>query len=223
MKQSEMKIGEFARLSSATIKTLRYYDKIDLLKPDAIDRFTGYRIYSSEKLEKMTQIKTMKKIGFTLSEIMNFLALDEADENAKVSFAAAKKREIENESEMRLAALDEFIAKLKEGEKHMKKKNYYMPFESDEWIKNRPKNFEERKDDIYGAAAKLVKIYAGKAVFAAIDENGKVYVWGGNCTGNARSPKISRRSPSSASGRSTSPPLTQTAGCTAGERLNPGR
>ena len=37
------RIGEFSHLCQTTIKTLRHYDKIDLLKPARIDNFTGYR------------------------------------------------------------------------------------------------------------------------------------------------------------------------------------
>ncbi|MCL2517641.1 MAG: MerR family transcriptional regulator [Oscillospiraceae bacterium] len=86
-----MKIGEFAKLSSATIRTLRYYDDLGLLKPDYIDPFTGYRIYSAKKLEQMQQIQTMKEIGFTLMEIKTFLAINDSDDNGKIDFIAAKK------------------------------------------------------------------------------------------------------------------------------------
>ena len=39
-------IGEFSYLCETTIKTLRYYDKINLLKPVKINTLTGYRYYS---------------------------------------------------------------------------------------------------------------------------------------------------------------------------------
>ena len=37
------KIGELSKLCSIPVKTLRYYDDIGLLRPDHIDKFTGYR------------------------------------------------------------------------------------------------------------------------------------------------------------------------------------
>ena len=37
------KIGEFSTLNHITIKTLRYYDEIGLLKPSIVDKYTGYR------------------------------------------------------------------------------------------------------------------------------------------------------------------------------------
>mgnify|MGYP003623550970 CR=1 FL=1 len=44
------RIGMFSKMSKTTIKTLRYYDEIGLLKPEETDRFTGYRMYSTEQL-----------------------------------------------------------------------------------------------------------------------------------------------------------------------------
>ena len=41
------KIGEFSKLSQVSIRMLRYYDEMGLLKPDRIDTFTGYRLYSA--------------------------------------------------------------------------------------------------------------------------------------------------------------------------------
>ena len=43
------RIGEFSHLCETTIKTLRHYDKINLLKPSKIDDFTGYRYYEDNQ------------------------------------------------------------------------------------------------------------------------------------------------------------------------------
>ena len=40
-----LKIGEFSKLSRISIRMLRHYDEIGLLKPAEIDRFTDYRYY----------------------------------------------------------------------------------------------------------------------------------------------------------------------------------
>ena len=66
------KIGEFAKLTGASIRTLRYYDKIDLLKPDDIDLFTGYRYYSERQLEDYKLILNLKDVGFSLEEIIRY-------------------------------------------------------------------------------------------------------------------------------------------------------
>jgi DNA-binding transcriptional MerR regulator len=40
-----LKIGDFSRLSQASVKTLRYYDEVALLKPTQVDEVSGYRYY----------------------------------------------------------------------------------------------------------------------------------------------------------------------------------
>ena len=45
-----LKIGDFSKLSRVSIRMLRHYDDIGLLKPAEIDEFTGYRYYQEEQL-----------------------------------------------------------------------------------------------------------------------------------------------------------------------------
>lgn len=63
------KIGDFSKITGASIRTLRYYDEIDLFKPDEVDLFTGYRYYSDEKIKEYEIITELKDVGFTLEEI----------------------------------------------------------------------------------------------------------------------------------------------------------
>ncbi len=44
------RIGEFSQMAQVTIRTLRHYDELGLLKPVHIDRFTDYRYYTIEQL-----------------------------------------------------------------------------------------------------------------------------------------------------------------------------
>jgi effector-binding domain-containing protein len=63
------KIGDFSRLTFVTVKTLRYYDEIGLLKPVKVDRFTGYRYYSADQLPRLNYIVALKDLGLSLDEI----------------------------------------------------------------------------------------------------------------------------------------------------------
>ncbi|WP_026887017.1 MerR family transcriptional regulator [Clostridium beijerinckii] len=63
-----MKISEFAKRSGVTIKTLRYYDEIGLLKPSTKTE-TGYRVYCDNDFIKLQQITMLKFIGLSLEEI----------------------------------------------------------------------------------------------------------------------------------------------------------
>lgn len=64
------KIGEFSLLNKVTIKTLRYYDDIDLFKPKVVDKFTGYRYYDDSQQEEFDKIMKYKNLGFSLEDII---------------------------------------------------------------------------------------------------------------------------------------------------------
>lgn len=64
-----LRIGEFSKLTGVPIRTLRYYDEIDLFKPAEIDLFTDYRYYKEEQIEDLELINKLKQVGFTLDEI----------------------------------------------------------------------------------------------------------------------------------------------------------
>ena len=63
------KIGDFSRLSFISVKTLRFYDEMSLLKPVKVDRFTGYRYYSADQLHQLNRILMLKDLGLSLEEI----------------------------------------------------------------------------------------------------------------------------------------------------------
>jgi len=68
-----IRIGDFSKLSRVSIKTLRYYDEMGLLKPIEVDRFTGYRYYDFHQLPRLYRILALKELGFSLEEIARFL------------------------------------------------------------------------------------------------------------------------------------------------------
>jgi DNA-binding transcriptional MerR regulator len=44
------RIGDFSKQSQVSVKALRFYDEVGLLKPTYVDRVTGYRYYSAALL-----------------------------------------------------------------------------------------------------------------------------------------------------------------------------
>lgn len=70
-------IGEFSKICQVSVKTLRHYDRIGLLKPAEVDRFTGYRYYDRSQLEKMLLIQKLKRYGFSLEEIQSLMLCDD--------------------------------------------------------------------------------------------------------------------------------------------------
>lgn len=67
-------IGEISKLSSISLKTLRYYDEIGLLKPKYVNKENNYRYYSIEQLTTIDLIKLFKSTGMSLYLIKEILS-----------------------------------------------------------------------------------------------------------------------------------------------------
>ena len=63
-----------------SVKTLHHYDKIGLLAPAEVDRFTGYRYYKLEQIDTMNYIQRLKRYGFSLEEIQQIISLSDTKE-----------------------------------------------------------------------------------------------------------------------------------------------
>jgi DNA-binding transcriptional MerR regulator len=68
-----IRIGDFSKISRVSVKTLRYYDEMGLLKPVEVDRITGYRYYEFHQLPRLHRILALKDLGFSLEEIGRLL------------------------------------------------------------------------------------------------------------------------------------------------------
>ena len=74
-------IGEVARLAGVTIRTLRHYDEIGLLRPG--DRTNaGYRLYDDGDLARLQQVLFYRELGFGLEGISRVMGADEFDRRA---------------------------------------------------------------------------------------------------------------------------------------------
>ena len=67
------KIGDFSKFSRVSVKMLRHYDQLGLLKPARIDPATSYRYYSADQLPRLNRILALRDLGFTLEQIGSLL------------------------------------------------------------------------------------------------------------------------------------------------------
>ena len=63
------KIGDFSKFSRVSVKMLRHYDELGLLKPALVDPATNYRYYSADQLPRLNRIIALKDLGFTLEQV----------------------------------------------------------------------------------------------------------------------------------------------------------
>ena len=66
-------IGDFARHGQVSVRMLRHYDAIGLLRPAHVDGATGYRSYEAQQLSRLNRIVALKDLGFTLEHVRSVL------------------------------------------------------------------------------------------------------------------------------------------------------
>ena len=88
-----MKIGEAANITGLTAGNIRFYEKEHLISPHKSDS-NGYRDYSEEEVERLTQIKLLRMIGVPVREIRKCLETDGSLESALKNVIAGQKEKI---------------------------------------------------------------------------------------------------------------------------------
>jgi MerR family transcriptional regulator, copper efflux regulator len=99
----QLTIGQLARCASVNVETVRYYERRGLM-PAPARRESGYRLYSTEDLERMQFIRRAKDLGFTLREIEDLLWLRSSPD--------ARCSDVRERAARKIEAIDEKIADL---------------------------------------------------------------------------------------------------------------
>ena len=105
-------IGEFARHGRVSVRMLRHYDAIGLLRPARVDQATGYRSYTAAQLARLNRIVALKDLGFTLEQVGALLAEEVTVEQVR-GMLALRRAELET-------ALAEGAAKLAQVEARLR-------------------------------------------------------------------------------------------------------
>jgi DNA-binding transcriptional MerR regulator len=111
-----LKIGDFSRLSNTSVRMLRHYDEINLLKPVKIDSDTGYRYYNAYQLDVINQILRYKELGISLAGIREILESKD-DVNFIKKYLSVRMAELNEESQkiqkqmVLLESTNNFLAK----------------------------------------------------------------------------------------------------------------
>ncbi len=75
-----MQIGELADRAELSLRTIRHYDEVGLLKPSGRSE-GGFRLYTEGDLARLLLIRRMKPLGFTLDEMGELLAAIDAPQD----------------------------------------------------------------------------------------------------------------------------------------------
>jgi DNA-binding transcriptional MerR regulator len=97
-----MQIGEVAERTGLSLRTIRYYEEVGLVRPSSRTQ-GGFRLYTEPDVARLNLVKRMKPLGFSLEEMRDLLsALDELD--AAAGGESAREALIERLATYRAAA-----------------------------------------------------------------------------------------------------------------------
>jgi DNA-binding transcriptional MerR regulator/effector-binding domain-containing protein len=101
-------IGDFARHGRVSIRMLRHYDAIGLLRPARVDPHSGYRGYEAAQLARLNRIVALKDLGFTLNQVTSIIN-DKVGIDELRGMLRLRRAELENQlaaDRSRLAAIE---------------------------------------------------------------------------------------------------------------------
>jgi DNA-binding transcriptional MerR regulator len=107
--QELLSIGRFARVSGLTVKALRYYDDIGLLRPARVDDSTGYRYYTLAQARDAEAIRRLRSLDVPLEDVAELLHADAATVRERLAVHRARLEGRAVETQRILAELDRLI------------------------------------------------------------------------------------------------------------------
>ncbi|SDL93513.1 DNA-binding transcriptional regulator, MerR family [Nonomuraea maritima] len=89
-----MHIGQVAARTELSLRTIRHYDEVGLVRPSARSQ-GGFRLYTEADVARLMVIRRMKPLGFTLDEMGELLAVtDRLDETGETPLPAAEREQL---------------------------------------------------------------------------------------------------------------------------------
>lgn len=104
-------IGEVAARIGLSLRTVRYYEEVDLVAPSGRTE-GGFRLYTDDDIDRLTLVKQMKPLAFSLDETRDLLRV--RDELAHPETTAGRRSELAERLSMYAAAARERCAALRE-------------------------------------------------------------------------------------------------------------
>lgn len=143
----EYTIKEFAQLATVSTRTLRYYDKIGLLKP-ARKNASGYRIYGEKEIDLLQQILFYKELNFNLKTIKEIIYAPDFNLLAALEEHLDKLNRERSRIDLLINILEKTICEKKGGEK-MKEQDKFAAFKN-KIISENEKAYGKEIRDNYG-------------------------------------------------------------------------
>lgn len=140
-------IKELSLIANISTRTLRYYDQIDLLKPNHINK-SNYRIYTSLEVDILQQILFYKELGMSLKSISSIINSNNFDKLASLNNHYKKLESKQKKIGLLLKNINKTISNIK-GENNMSDKEKFEGFKN-QIIKENTDKYGDELNDKYG-------------------------------------------------------------------------
>ncbi len=71
--KTKFTVGEMAKIHNVSAQTLRYYDKIGLLKPEYVDKNNSYRYYGIDQFALLDAVVFLRSLGLSINDIKSYI------------------------------------------------------------------------------------------------------------------------------------------------------
>jgi len=136
-----LKVKEVAKIAGISVRTLRYYDEVGLLRP-YVDPVNQYRYYQKKDLKRLWEILFLKELGFSIEQIRSFVESNITKQN---EFLSLQKEELI----MRKRRIDQMIDSVEQIQKKGFETNMLNDFNLED-IKKHQKKYEEEAKSKWG-------------------------------------------------------------------------
>ena len=111
--EQHWKVGELAKLTGLTIRTLRFYDQIGLFLPSGQTE-SGHRLYDEADLSRLQQILSLKELGLSLEEVKSILT---GEQVSPIEIVSLQMDRVKDQIKLQQQLLEQLqhISKLMEG------------------------------------------------------------------------------------------------------------
>ena len=116
-------IGKTAKMVGMTTETLRHYDRIGLVHPCQIDKWTGYRYYSEQEVVRLHTVHALRCMGLSLHKIKKVLEFKDIEN------IVAFLKQAEQNADKKIAELKEAKTRIQRAEQYYKSKTTEQPKE----------------------------------------------------------------------------------------------
>lgn len=114
------KIGDFSKLTRVSVRMLRHYDRMGLLKPAHVDPLNGYRYYAAAQITRLGRIVALRDMGFNVAEIDRGLR-EESAQAFRAMLREHRERIAQNvrREQSRLARIDRTLERIEKENEQM--------------------------------------------------------------------------------------------------------